>query len=90
MFGVEKGKRIGWPRIVSDEALMVVGSAKPMEDAARIAYTELVLWMEEEFGFTRWEAYQLLGQVGGLYVANMVNPLYPLVASIDKRYLKRL
>lgn len=90
VFGVEKGKRIGWPRIVSDEALMVVGSAKPMEDAARIAYAELVLWMEEEFGFTRWEAYQLLGQVGGLYVANMVNPLYSLVASIDKRYLKRL
>jgi amidase len=88
VFGVEKGKRIRWPRIVSDDALMVVGSAKPMEDAARIAYSELVLWMEE-FGFTRWEAYQLLGQVGGLYVANMVNPLYSLVASVDKRYLKR-
>ena len=89
VFGIGKGKRIGWPRIVSDEAIMVVGSAKPMEDAARIAYAELVLWMEEEFGFTRWEAYQLLGQVGGLYVANMVNPLYSLVASIGKRYLAR-
>jgi len=89
VFGIDKGKRIGWPRIVSDEAIMVVGSAKPMEDAARIAYAELVLWMEEEFGFTRWEAYQLLGQVGGLYVANMVNPLYSLVASIEKRYLER-
>ena len=88
VFGVEKGKRIRWPRIVSDDALMVVGSAKPMEDAARIAYSELVLWVED-FGFTRWEAYQLLGQVGGLYVANMVNPLYSLVASVEKRYLKR-
>jgi amidase len=90
VFGVEKGKRIGWPRIVSDEAIMVIGSAKPMEDAARIAYTELVLWMEEGFGFTRWEAYELLGQVGGLYVANMVNPAYSAVASIEKRYLRRV
>jgi amidase len=89
VFGLAKGERIKWPRIVSEDALMVVGSAKPMEDAARIAYTELVLWVEEGFGFTRWEAYQLLGQVGGLYVANMVNPLYSLVASIDKRYLER-
>jgi acetamidase/formamidase len=89
VFGVEKGKRIAWPRIVSDDAIMVVGSAKPMDDAARIAYAELVLWLEEEFGFDRWQAYQLLGQVGRLYVANMVNPVYSLVASVEKRYLRR-
>jgi acetamidase/formamidase len=89
VFGVEKGKRIAWPRIVSDDAIMVVGSAKPMEDAARIAYAELVLWLEKDFGFDRWQAYQLLGQVGGLYVANMVNPVYSLVASVEKRYLRR-
>ncbi len=89
VFAIRKSERIGWPRIVSDEAIMVVGSAKPMEDAARIAYAELVLWMEADFGFDRWEAYQLLGQVGGLYVANMVNPLYSVVASIQKTHLQR-
>jgi amidase len=86
---VLKGKKIEWPRIISDEAIMVVGSARPMEDAARIAYAELTLWMEEEFGFTRWEAYELLTQVGGLSVGNMVDPTYSLVASINKEYLKR-
>jgi amidase len=88
-FEVIKGKRIAWPRIESPDAIMVVGSAKPMEDAARIAYLELVLWMEEEFGFSRWEAYELLTQVGGLYVGNMVDTTYSLVASIAKKYLKR-
>jgi amidase len=88
-FGVSKGKKIRWPRIVSDEALMVVGSGKPMEDAARIAYAELTLWLEEDYGFTRWEAYELLTQVGGLHVASMVNPAYSMVATVDKRYLKR-
>jgi amidase len=89
VFDVIKGKAIEWPRIISKEAIMVVGSTRPMEDAARIAYTELALWMEEEFGFTRWEAYELLTQVGGLYVGNMVDPAYSLVASINKQYLKR-
>ena len=43
VFDVLKGKAIDWPRIISKEAIMVVGSTRPMEDAARIAYTELAL-----------------------------------------------
>ena len=89
VFDVIKGRKIDWPRIESDDAIMVVGSARPMEDAARISYTELILWMEQDFGFSRWEAYELLTQVGGLYVGNMVDTVYSLVASIDKRYLQR-
>jgi acetamidase/formamidase len=67
----------------------VVGSAQPMEDAARIANTELVLWLEAEYGMDRWDAYQLLTQAGGLYVGNMVDTAYSLVASIEKRYLPK-
>lgn len=87
VFDVIKDKAIEWPRIESDEEIMVVGSARPMEDAARIANTELVLWLEEEHGFDRWDAYQLLTQAGGLYVGNMVDTTYSLVASIKKKYL---
>lgn len=89
VFDVIKGKEIEWPRIESDDAIMVVGSARPMEDAARIANTELILWLEREYGYDRWDAYQLLTQAGGLYVGNMVDTAYSLVASINKRYLKR-
>ena len=88
-FDVVKGQTIEWPRIESQDAIMVVGSAKPMEDAARIANTELVLWLESDYGFDRWDAYQLLTQAGGLYVGNMVDTTYSLVASIQKRYLSR-
>jgi amidase len=87
VFEVIKDKAIEWPRIESDEAIMVVGSARPMEDAARIANTELVLWLEQEYGYDRWDAYQLLTQAGGLYVGNMVDTTYSLVASVDKKYL---
>jgi amidase len=88
-FDVIKRRTIEWPRIESPEKLMVVGSARPMEDAARIANTELVLWLEEEHGFDRPDAYQLLTQADGLYVGNMVDTTYSLVASIEKKYLTR-
>jgi amidase len=89
VFEVIKGRAIEWPRIESDEAIMVVGSARPMEDAARIANTELILWLEHEYGYDRWDAYQLLTQAGGLYVGNMVDTTYSLVASVDKKHLGR-
>lgn len=88
-FEIIKGGSIEWPRIESEDRLMIVGSARPMEDAARIAYTELIGWLEEEHGFSRLDAYQLLTQAGGLYVGNMVDTTYSLVASIDKQYLIR-
>lgn len=80
-----KGKSIQWPRIESDDEYMVVGSARPMEDAARIAYTELVEWMVE-MGWDKWEAYQALTQIGDCYVGNMVDTYYSLVAKIRKEY----
>ena len=89
VFEVIKDRAIEWPRIESDESIMVVGSARPMEDAARIANTELILWLEHEYGYDRWDAYQLLTQAGGLYVGNMVDTTYSLVASVDKKHLSR-
>jgi amidase len=88
-FEVIKGGGIEWPRIESEDKLMTVGSARPMEDAARIAYAELVGWLEDKHGFSQLDAYQLLTQAGGLYVGNMVDTTYSLVASVDKRYLVR-
>jgi acetamidase/formamidase len=84
---VENGRTIRWPRIESPTELMVVGSARPMEDAARIAWKELVLWLEEDHGIDRWEAYQLLTHAGRMRVGNMVDPLYSVVARLDKRFL---
>jgi amidase len=88
-FDVIKGKAIEWPRIDSPDRIISVGSAKPMEDAARIAYTDLVRWLVADYGFETLDAYQLLSQAGGLYVGNMVDTVYSLVASCPKRYLSR-
>lgn len=84
-FDLIKQRPIAWPRIESPTEFMTVGSARPMEDAARIAYAELVHWLEE-MGWERWEAYQALTQIGNLSVGNMVDTYYSLVAKIGKKY----
>ena len=66
---------------------MAIGSARPMEDAARIAYRELIRWLESDYGFDELEAYFLLTQAGRLRVGNMVDPKYTLGASLLKSYL---
>ena len=88
-FDIIKNKSIKWPRVESPDKIMVVGSAAPMEIAGKIAYTHLIDWMASDYGFTKGEAYQLLTQAGGLYVTQMVDSLHTLVASIEKKYLKR-
>ncbi|MCZ6916954.1 MAG: acetamidase/formamidase family protein [Gemmatimonadetes bacterium] len=83
---VIKGKTIDWPRLEDDEYIMVAGSARPLIDAFRLAHVELVEWLEE-YGFGRWDAYALLGQVAESSVANIVDPIYTVVAKFPKRYL---
>jgi amidase len=78
---------INWPRLETSELLMAIGSARPMEDAARIAYRELIRWLVADFGFDELEAYFLLTQAGKLRVGNMVDPKYTLGASIRKDFL---
>jgi acetamidase/formamidase len=86
-FDVIKGQPITWPRIESDTHIMSVGSARPMEDAARIANADLIAWMVRDYGFDKLDAYQLLSAAGELYVGNMVDTTYSLVARCAKRYL---
>ncbi|MGI4983765.1 MAG: acetamidase/formamidase family protein [Janthinobacterium lividum] len=83
-----KGWTISWPRLENEDALMSIGSARPLEDATRIAYRELVLWMAAEYGFDKWDAYMLLSQCGKVRLGNFVDPKYTVGAMIAKHHLK--
>src|SRR5262245_15837118 len=78
---------ISWPRLEKQQIIMTIGSGRPMEDAARIAYRELVRWMVESYGWDRYEAYFFLTQAGRVRLGNMVDPKYTLGASVLKTYL---
>ena len=82
-----KGWSISWPRLENEDFIMTIGSSRPMEDAARIAYRELLRWLCADYGYDELEAYFLLTQTGRVRLGNMVDPKYTLGASILKRYL---
>ena len=84
---VIKGWSFAWPRLETQNFLMTIGSARPLEDAARIAYRELVRWMSADYGFDEIDAYMLLSQAGRIRLGNMVDPKYTMGASILKKYL---
>jgi acetamidase/formamidase len=84
-----KGWRIEWPRLEAEDFIMTIGSARPLEDATRIAYRELIRWMEAEYGFDRWDAYMMLSQCGKVRLGNFVDPKYTVGAAVSKKYLER-
>jgi acetamidase/formamidase len=82
-----KGRSTPWPRIESDTHVMSTGSARPLEDAFRIAHADMVGWMGEEYGIEALDAYQLLTQVSESPVANVVDPNYTFLTKVAKAYL---
>ena len=88
-FDLIKGKKIAWPRLEDSEYIMVAGSVRPLLDAFRIAQVQLIQWLVEEYGFNKWEAFQVASQAGVTRVANAVDPLYTVVAKFPKKYLPK-
>ncbi len=84
---VIKGQKIAWPRFENAHEIMALGAYRPLDDALRIAFTELIGWIHSETGMSELDAYQLLSQVAKIHVTEMVDPNYVVIASIDKKFL---
>ena len=82
-----KNWAIEWPRLETEQMIMSIGSARPLEDATRIAYKDLILWMEQDYAYDRWDAYMMLSQCGKVRLGNFVDPKYTVGAGITKNYL---
>ena len=82
-----KGSPTPWPRLEDDTYLMTTGSARPLEDAFRIAHTEMTRWVQELTGLSAMDAYQLVSQTALTPIANVVDTNYTVVAKIAKEFL---
>jgi amidase len=82
-----KGKHTNWPRFENDKEIMAAGIYRPVDDALRIAFTELVAWIHADYGLSELDAYELLSKVGKIHLTEMVDPNYVVVASVEKKYL---
>src|SRR6202162_2935484 len=84
---VIKGLRIDWPRFENQNEIMAVGIYRPLDDSLRIAFTQLVSWIHQDYGLSELDAYELLSKVATIHLAEMVDPNYVVIAKVDKKYL---
>ena len=83
-----KKKSIGWPRLETDDSIMVLGSERPLLQAFQHATTELLQWMTSDYGFDERTASMLMGQAVEYEIANVVDPHFTVVARLRKAYLR--
>jgi amidase len=84
---VIKGKKIEWPRFENQDEIMAAGIYRPLDDALRIAFTQLIAWIHADYGLSELDAYELLSKVAKIHLTEMVDPNYVVIAKIDKKYL---
>ena len=81
---VVKGAMTPWPRLETDDYIMTVGSAKPLEDAFRIAHTEMVHWIAPTAIDLCHGLYQLVSQTALSPIANVCDTVYSVVCKIPQ------
>ena len=86
---VIRGTYTPWPRLETDEFLITTGSTKPLEDAFRIALTEMVRWIASLLELSIMDAYQLVSQVALTPIANVCDTVYTVTCKIPKKLLPK-
>jgi acetamidase/formamidase len=76
-----------WPRMENDGYIMSAGSARPLEDAFRIAQHDMVTWVSALCGLDPIDAYQFVTQAVESPLANVCDTNYTSIAKMPKRYL---
>ncbi len=82
----DNNSHASWPRIETPTKIVAVacgGLGRNLQDVIHLAFSELVLWLESEYGMDRWEAYQLSGMVSTIQIGNIWN----VGVSFPKEYL---
>jgi acetamidase/formamidase len=87
--GLVKKKDLSWPRIENAEWIMTIGAARPLEDAARVAFKGMVEWVRELTGVSELDAYQFVSQAAKAPIVQMVDPEYTVLVKVEKKRLPK-
>ncbi|MFL5373992.1 MAG: acetamidase/formamidase family protein, partial [Myxococcales bacterium] len=82
-----KHRETPWPRIENDEFIMSVGAARPLEDAARVAFKDMVQQVRERTALSEMDAYQFVSQASLAKIVQIVDPLYTVLVQVPKKRL---
>jgi amidase len=84
-----KGKRIRWPRGENTNYIFTVGNARPLDQAVQHATTEMLRWLDEDYGLDITSASILLGQCVEYDLGNVFDPAYTMVCKLPKTLLPK-
>lgn len=84
---LRKGKRIGWPRGENEEYIFTCGNARPLDQCLQHATTEMVKWLQGDYGLDAHGAQILMGQAVKYDLGNIYDPAYTMVCKMPKRWL---
>jgi amidase len=79
--------RLNHPRIETPTHICTIGCARPLEDAMRTAFEEMIYWLADDYGIPEPEAYMLLGQIAEARCTQVVNPKYTYICKVSKDIL---
>jgi acetamidase/formamidase len=68
---------------------MCVGSGRPLEDAARVAFKAMIGWVRAMSGLSEVDAYQFVSQNAKAPIIQLVDPEYTVLVKIDRNRLPR-
>jgi len=85
--GVIKGKKIGWPRGETDGWIFTVGNARPLDQATQHATTEMLRWLQQDYGLDALGANLLLAQCVRYDLGNIFDPAYTMVCKVSQSLL---
>jgi acetamidase/formamidase len=73
------------PRIENAGEVMFVGSGRPLEDAARVAFKAMIGWVRAKSGMSELDAYQFVSQNARAPIIQLVDPQYTVLVKLDKQ-----
>jgi acetamidase/formamidase len=83
-----KGKQSHSPRGENEQNIFTLGNARPLDQALQHATTEMLRWLQQDYGFDPRGAGLLLGQFVKYEVGNVIDPAYTMVCKLAKSILK--
>ena len=84
---VDKHWPLTWPRAETQEDIITIGNARPLDQALQHATTEMAQWLRQDYGLDLVAASHLLGQVVRYDIANVFDPAYTVACRLPKRLL---
>ena len=80
-------RSVAWPRGEDELSIFTLGNARPLDQAAQHATTEMVAWLMQRHSLTFEGASVIIGQAADYEIGNMFDPAYTVVCKVPRTAL---